>query len=228
MERDVSRALIRGRIAGLAGLVATMMLSLSLGNQLPAQAPPAVDCRKLKEPVDHATMDHAAHQALLAACAGPATTSPPSEVGQGAFAALAEIVRILEADPTTDWSKVNLGALREHLRDMDDVTLNAEIRQVPIPGGVRAEATGQGRTVEAIRRMLVNHAGAENGQGDVVATAAEIPGGAAVTLTARDPGDARQVARVRGLGLIGWLTLGSHHQPHHLAIARGDAAGHRH
>ena len=34
-------------------------------------------------------------------------------------------MRILEADPTTDWSKVNIGALREHLIDMDEVTMRA-------------------------------------------------------------------------------------------------------
>ena len=41
--------------------------------------------------------------------------SIPTEPGQGAFGALHEIVRILEADPRIDWSKVDLDALREHL-----------------------------------------------------------------------------------------------------------------
>ena len=52
------------------------------------------------------------HQAMHdGAAAGPA------EPGQGAFAAMQEIVAILEADPTTDWSKVDLPALRQHLAD---------------------------------------------------------------------------------------------------------------
>ena len=45
--------------------------------------------------------------------------------GQDAFGTIQEIVRILEADPTTDWSKVNIAALREHLIDMNEVTLHA-------------------------------------------------------------------------------------------------------
>ena len=46
----------------------------------------------------------------------------PTMPGQEAFGTIQEIVRMLEADPATDWSKVNIGALREHLIDMDEVT----------------------------------------------------------------------------------------------------------
>jgi hypothetical protein len=49
------------------------------------------------------------------------------------------------------------------------------------------------------------------------------PTGVRLTVTARDAEDAKAVARVRGLGFIGLLTLGGHHQPHHLAMARGQA-----
>src|SRR4051794_31741847 len=49
----------------------------------------------------------------------------PTEVGQDIFAATQEIVRILEADPKTDWNKVNVAALREHLVDMNEIALRA-------------------------------------------------------------------------------------------------------
>src|SRR6516165_7172350 len=42
----------------------------------------------------------------------------PVLAGQDAFGAIQEVVQILEADPTTDWSKVNIDALRQHLVDM--------------------------------------------------------------------------------------------------------------
>src|SRR5947209_3755409 len=41
----------------------------------------------------------------------------PTMPGQDAFGTIQEIVGILEADPNTDWSKVNISALREHLVD---------------------------------------------------------------------------------------------------------------
>ena len=52
----------------------------------------------------------------------------PTEAGQGAFAAIQEIVAILEADPDTDWSKVDIDALRQHLVDMNAVTLRRRWR----------------------------------------------------------------------------------------------------
>ena len=67
---------------------------------------------------DRSHMDHARH-----VHGGEATV--PTMPGQEAFGTIQEIVRILDADPTTDWSKVSIGALREHLIDMDDVTMRA-------------------------------------------------------------------------------------------------------
>jgi hypothetical protein len=34
--------------------------------------------------------------------------------------------------------------------------------------------------------------------------------------------EASEVAHIRGLGFIGLMVSGSHHQPHHLAMARGE------
>jgi hypothetical protein len=66
-------------------------------------------------------------------------------------------VRLLEADAATDWSKVNLEALRQHLIDMNDVTLRSAAVQAEVPGGARFDVTGEGRTTGAIRRMLTSH-----------------------------------------------------------------------
>ena len=52
-------------------------------------------------------------------------TGVPTMPGQDAFGTIQEVVQILQADPTTDWSKVNIAALREHLIDMNEVTLHA-------------------------------------------------------------------------------------------------------
>ena len=74
----------------------------------------------------------------------------PTMPGQDAFGAIQEIVRMLEADPNTDWSKVNLEALRQHLIDMNDVTLKAEAVAKPVDGGIEVTVTGAGRTAQAI------------------------------------------------------------------------------
>ena len=63
--------------------------------------------------------------------------------GQEAFGTIQEIVRMLEADPATDWSKVNIGALREHLIDMDEVTLRAQASERALENGVEIEVTAR-------------------------------------------------------------------------------------
>src|SRR5690348_774415 len=82
----------------------------------------------------------------------------PTLPGQDAFGAVAEIVRILEADPATDWSKVALEALRQHLIDMNEVTLRADAAATEIDGGLAIAVTGSGRTLAAIQRMVAHHA----------------------------------------------------------------------
>ncbi|HEX7023572.1 MAG TPA: hypothetical protein VF187_02040 [Gemmatimonadales bacterium] len=148
----------------------------------------------------------------------------PTRGGQAAFAAIQEIVNILDADSTTDWSKVNLEALRQHLIDMDLVTMQARVRQSPAEGGVVLDVTGDAAVSPAIRRMLGAHAPMLDAMPAYHATAREIPGGMRMTVTSRNTGDARAVARVRGLGFIGLMTEGAHHTPHHLMIARGMGA----
>jgi hypothetical protein len=94
-------------------------------------------------------MDHAQH--------AQSTAAVPTMPGQDAFGTIQEIVRILEADPQTDWSKVNL-ALREHLIDMDEVTMRAHATERPLDNGIEITVTGEGRTLSAIKRMVPAHA----------------------------------------------------------------------
>ena len=151
--------------------------------------------------------------------AGPPGPMVPTEPGQGAFGALQQIVRILEADPHTDWSKVNLDALRAHLIDMDRVTLDAHARVRHIPGGNRIDVTGSGRTLVAIQRLLPEEAMHLNGMHGWRLVATRIRDGVILTVTTSDP---KQVAMIRGLGFAGILASGDFHPRHHLEIARGE------
>jgi len=150
--------------------------------------------------------------------------STPTMPGQDAFGAIQEIVRMLEADPETDWSKVNLEALRQHLMDMNEVTLTAAGAPTPIDGGLEIAVTGEGRTLAAIQRMVPAHAEELDQMNGWSARTEALPDGVRLTVTSNDP---EEVARIRGLGFIGLLVSGSHHQPHHLAMARNEMP-HRH
>ena len=192
---------------------ATIALSLGIGAllitpPLLAQSPPA------------APTGHQAH--------GHHSTAPTSP-GQDAFGAIAEVVRLLEADPGTDWSRVDLERLRQHLIVMNEVVLRSDVRSSPIPGGLAMEVTGASRTERAIRAMIAPHAVELDRMPEWSAGTQPIPGGLRLTVTARRAEDARTVARIRGLGFAGLLVQGGHHGPHHLAMAKGEMPpGHRH
>jgi len=138
-----------------------------------------------------------------------------TEGGQAAFAAIQEIVARLMADPDTDWSRVDIAALRQHLIDMDNVTLRAAVQAETIADGARFLVTSADPAVTAsIRTMVPAHAATMNGVEGWDMQAGEIPGGASLTVTG-DP------LRIRALGFIGIMTVGMHHQAHHLALASG-------
>ena len=169
---------------------------------------------------------HMQHQPMTAQQAGQRI---PTSSGQDAFGAIQEIVGILDADPATDWSKVNLERLRQHLIDMNEVTLHSAVTTEPVSGGLRMDITGTGRVEHAIRDMVGPHTNELNQMSEWSAKTETIPGGLRLTVVAKDPTDAKTAARIRGLGFIGLLVQGGHHQPHHLAMARGEAiAGHSH
>lgn len=164
------------------------------------------------------------HTEMMRKMAGSGPTLP----GQDAFGAIAEVVRILEADPATDWGKVDIERLRQHLIDMNEVVLRAAVKQAVVPGGLAMEITGAGRTEQAIEAMVVPHAVELDRMPDWSARTETIPGGVRLTVVARKPDAAPVVARIRGLGFAGLITEGAHHQAHHLAMARGMAPGHTH
>ena len=92
---------------------------------------------------------------------------------------------------------------------MNNVTLAAQVRSEPIEGGLRFVVTGDGAIRDSIRRMTSAHAATMDGAG----------GSFEVRVPPQD------IKKLKGLGFIGVMTRGMHHQEHHLMIARG---GHPH
>lgn len=146
------------------------------------------------------------------------TSAQPTMPGQAAFGTIQEIVRMLEADRTTDWSKVNISALRDHLVDMDEVTMRAAATERSIDNGVDITVTGEGRTLQAIKRMVPAHVRELTRLG-WNAKAEELPNGVRMTVTGTD---AQQATKLRALGFMGIMVQGSHHQQHHLMMAKGE------
>jgi hypothetical protein len=205
-------------MSGMKGLDSHAMMGTD------CQAMMGTDCQAMKGS-DGKTMGHAGH-GMMGMRSSSMAGAMPALPGQDAFGAIQEIVAVLDADPKTDWSKVDLEALRQHLIDMNEVTLRADAKARPIDDGIEIAVTGSGRTLAAIQRMIPAHAQAIDGSNGWSAKTESLPNGELLTVTAKDP---KEVQHIRGLGFIGILVSGMHHQAHHLAIAEGAAPGaHQH
>lgn len=158
----------------------------------------------------HSTsVDHGSH----------ASISVPKEGGQAAFSAIAEIVRMLEADPDTDCSEVNINALRDHLVDMNALTLSAMVETYSEAQGFRFIAKGTGTTLRALQNMVPAHARELDKMPRWSAVGRMVSDGAELIVIS-DSDAARD--KMKALGFFGLMATGSHHQRHHLAVAAGD------
>ena len=151
---------------------------------------------------------HSAHQ----------VSDLPNEPGQAAFATIAEIVALLDADPNTDWSKVNVSALRDHLVDMNSLMVGASVDRLESDGELTFMVSGDGKVLRAIQAMVPAHAEELDKLGPWSVEAATTPTGAVLAVKTAT---ANEADKVRALGFFGLMTLGSHHQQHHLAMAKG-------
>ena len=140
--------------------------------------------------------------------------------GNDVFGTIQEVILKLESNPDTDWSKVNIEALRQHLLDMKAFTEEVEvISQTPVDNGIAVQVSPQTkRAGEALNRLFKMHPmmlKQEKGWD----MDSQIKGeGFLITVTTPD---AAEVAKVRALSYIGILAEGAHHQAHHWMIATG-------
>ena len=156
------------------------------------------------------------------------TATPLTAPGNDAFAAIQEVVEKLLADPATDWSRVNLEALRQHLIDMQNFTFNVDVKeQKPIEGGVTftVKATTPGAAGSLDRLFSAHPAILKQESGWDMTAMKNKDGSYTAKVTGHNPQDA---VKIRGLGYIGLVAYGKHHQAHHwqMAIGANPHSGH--
>lgn len=148
-------------------------------------------------------------------------TSPLKEPGNAGFATIQEAVRQLLQDPATDWSKVNLEALRQHLVDMQNFTYHVEVMdQKAVSGGVMFKVKPKnGEAAGSLQRMFSAHpAILKQETGWDMKVEKNKDGSFSARVTGPKKTD---VAKIRGLGYIGLIAYGNHHQAHHWQMAKG-------
>ena len=143
-----------------------------------------------------------------------------TEAGNDAFGTIQEVILKLNNDPNTDWEKVNIEALRQHLLDMHDMTINVEvISQKPVPNGLKSVVRPTtARADQALERVFAAHPDQLNRETGWNMKIVKANGKYVITTTSEAPNDA---SKIRGLGYIGLMAYGTHHQAHHWAMATG-------
>jgi len=148
------------------------------------------------------------------------TQSTLSEAGQDAFGTIQEVIRRLNSNPNTDWKKVNLEVLRQHLIDMNDMTLHVDvISKKPIKyGALIVIKPNTKRSKSALKRILKAHPKQLKMQTgwDMKVTQ---DGDTYILKTTSN--NKKDVDKIRGLGYIGLMAFGMHHQVHHWMMATG-------
>ena len=147
-------------------------------------------------------------------------STPLTMPGNDIFGTIQEAVQKLEADPKTDWSKVDLEALRQHLLDMKAFTEEVSvISKKPIEKGVEIKVhPDTKRAIIALKHLFSMHPAmlkSEKGW-DMKAT----QNGEQWTIICTTT-NTSEVEEIRALGYIGLLAEGAHHQLHHWMIVTG-------
>jgi hypothetical protein len=200
----------------LSGAVLFCATDLALAQSSKAPAPHPSYQHGMSDMRDGGHGHGAQHGSMQGSSEAMRGSAAPVEPGQSAFAAIAEIVELLRGDPETDWSRVDIAALRRHLVDMNNVTMRASVRVAKIQGGARFEvSSGDADVKGSIRRMVLAHAATMSGYEGMTMRGEQIDSGAALSVTGPN------ATMIRSLGFFGIATIGMHHQAHHLAIARG-------
>ena len=156
------------------------------------------------------------NQAALGAISEMQATADPDIIRS-----LHNVACLLEADPSTDWTKVNLNPLRAHLADMRQVIRHASARVETIATGIRVTVTGSSATAAAINRFVQAEASQLTKVSAWTTRIEPHPDGIVVVVTSPDPDEA---AMIQALGFVGILASGPQHQTYHVAIARGELA----
>ena len=143
----------------------------------------------------------------------------PQEGGQAIYAAIIEVVALMEKDPETDWSKVNIDRLRTHLMDMNYLILDTEATTVVAADDeIQFDVLGNEESTPSVHRMIQAHSQFIAQKRGWTVEPKLYENGATVTIIVED---SSEIKRLKALGFYGFMSLDSHHQAHHYQIALG-------
>lgn len=146
--------------------------------------------------------------------------SPLTAPGNAIFGAVQEVIAKLDADPATDWSKVDIERLRQHLIDMNRVALDVKVVSADkLADGLQVQVEPANAAAhQSLQRVLTAHPPMLRQETGWQVRVDSLGQDFRLTVTTTKP---EEVAKIQGLGYFGLLAYGAHHRRHHWMIATG-------
>lgn len=176
---------------------------------------PAFAGQAQQDTTEHEMMDH--HNTTIHKI-GESTDTPLTEPGNDIFGTIQEVIKKLENNSNTDWSKVDIEALRQHLLDMKVMTEHTKVvDRKTMKNGVRitVQPTTE-RAKEALKRVFDAHPAMLKKETGWIMKVNKNEEQYILNVTTNNPDE---VDKIRGLGYIGLMAYGKHHQKHHWMMA---------
>lgn len=146
--------------------------------------------------------------------------SPLTAPGNAIFGAVQEVIAKLDADPATDWSKVDIERLRQHLIDMNRVAIDVSVvSRKKLANGLQVQVKPVDKAAHAsLQRVLTAHPPMLHQETGWQVRVDSLGQQFRMTVTTTN---SAEVAKIQGLGYFGLLAYGAHHRRHHWMIATG-------
>ena len=102
---------------------------------------------------------------------------------------------------------------------MDRLILHAQVKvEIIDKQQIRYQVSGAGVTLRAIKAMVPAHAAIVSKSNNWPIDINTVTDGIVLTIVVKDP---EERSRLHALGFFGFMTIGAHHQAHHLQMAKG-------
>ena len=139
--------------------------------------------------------------------------------GNMIFGTVQEAVNRLLASPDTDWKKVDVEGLRQHLLDMKNFSENVLVlSKQNISNGLEVTIKVEPNALSSLERVLSAHPAQLYQESGWTMEVVQLEDEFTLTITTEV---LDEVEKLRGLGYFGLMVYGNHHVSHHWMMIQG-------
>lgn len=140
------------------------------------------------------------------------------EQAQSIFGSISEISKVIERE-NIDWDRVNIDVLWEHLKDMNALMINTNVKKRKLSNGLLMNVTGDENATRAMDEMIPAHSKfLRDVRPEWDITFKKVERGYSIRVTSDN---SYESSKIKALGFSGFMVQDDHHAAHHFSIALG-------